>query len=230
MIKVLLWDIDGTLLDFGKAEQYAIRKCFSIFDLGVCTDEMLSRYSEINRQYWERLERREITREEVLLGRFRDFFAGEGLDGSCAQAFNEEYQLRLGDRVFFCDDGYEVVRRLRSKVKQYAVTNGTRIAQERKLENSGLGKLFDGVFISEQVGADKPSREFFEAVWKEIGRYKGEEAAIVGDSLTSDMRGGNNAGILSFWYNPHGKKNSAGVHIDREISDLRELEYLFEEE
>lgn len=226
MIKVILWDIDGTLLDFAMAEQYAIRKCFSIYGLGTCTDEMLARYSAINKQYWERLERRELTREQVLTGRFREFFAAEGLDESCVEAFNKEYQVRLGDRIFFCDNGYEVVKSLRGKVLQYAVTNGTRAAQERKLERSGLARLFDGVFISEQIGADKPGTAFFDAVWREIGYYDGREVAIVGDSLTSDMQGGNNAGILSFWYNPKGKVNNTNVRIDREIRNLEELKEL----
>ena len=74
MIKTLLWDIDGTLLDFSKAEEYGIRKCFEVFSLGECTDEMLKDYSKINRSYWERLERGELTKSEVLVGRFCEFF------------------------------------------------------------------------------------------------------------------------------------------------------------
>ena len=80
MIKTLLWDIDGTLLDFSKAEEYGIRKCFEIFSLGECTDEMLSRYSKINRKYWERLERNEITKQQVLTERFVEFFKLENID------------------------------------------------------------------------------------------------------------------------------------------------------
>ncbi len=222
-MKVLLWDIDGTLLNFGMAEKYAIRKCFSIFGIGECSDEMLGRYSAINRTYWERLERRELTREQVLHGRFEEFFAKEKIPFDKIREFNAEYQVRLGDKAFFHDDGYEVVKRLKGCVKQYAVTNGTSVAQERKLRLSGLDELLDGVFISESIGADKPSPVFFDAVWKTIGTYRPEDVAIIGDSLTSDMQGGNNAGILCWWYNPEHRKNDKGVRIDREIFDLHEV-------
>ena len=97
MIKTLLWDIDGTLLDFSKAEEYGIRKCFEVFSLGECTDEMLSRYSVINRKYWEMLERNELTKPEVLRGRFEEFFRTEGIEFDKIDEFNLEYQYRLGD-------------------------------------------------------------------------------------------------------------------------------------
>ncbi len=224
VIKVILWDIDGTLLNFGMAEKYAIRKCFSLFGLGGCTDEMLERYSNINRKYWEKLERGELSKPEVLRGRFEEFFAAEKIAFLKMDAFNEEYQLRLGDEVFFQDNGDKVVKRLKNSVKQYAVTNGTFVAQQRKLEKSGLRQLLDGVFISEKVGAEKPDIKFFERVWEQIGRYKKEEVMIVGDSLTSDIQGGNNADILCCWYNPKGSRKSSGLRIDYEISDLRQVE------
>ena len=223
MIKVILWDIDGTLLDFKKAEKKAIRKCFEIFELGECSDEMIVRYSVINRGYWERLERKEITKPEVLVGRFQEFFASEGIITDCAEKFNSEYQLRLGDTICFCDDGYELVKGLKAKVKQYAVTNGTKVAQVKKLNKSGLVDLFDDVFISEDVGVEKPDVKFFEHVWDVIGQYQSDEVLIIGDSLTSDMKGGNNAGILCCWYNPKGLENTNGVKLDYEIKTLQEV-------
>lgn len=223
MIKVILWDIDGTLLDFEKAEKQAIRKCFEIFQLGECTDEMIRRYSVINKGYWERLERKEITKPEVLVGRFQEFFKSEGIVTDCAEKFNEEYQLRLGDTICFCDDGYELVKGLKNRVKQYAVTNGTKVAQVKKLNKSGLIDLFDAVFISEDVGIEKPDVKFFEHVWDVIGQYEKDEVIIVGDSLTSDMQGGNNAGILCCWYNPKGLENTNGVKLDYEIQSLQEI-------
>ena len=223
MIKVILWDVDGTLLDFVKAEYAAIRKCFEVFRLGECTDEMIARYSVINRGYWERLERGEVTKPEVLVGRFRDFFASEGIETDCAEAFNKEYQVRLGDTICFCDDSYHLVKGLRGKVKQYAVTNGTKVAQDKKLKKSSLDQLFDDIFISEEIGMEKPHSGFFHYVWDKIGEYESNEVLIVGDSLTSDMQGGNNAGILCCWYNPTGKENNTGLRIDYEINDLQKI-------
>lgn len=223
MIKVILWDIDGTLLNFQKAEYYAIKKCFSVFHLGECTDEMIARYSSINRSYWERLESGEITKAEVLRGRFEEFFAGEQICFDDIEAFNSEYQVSLGDHVFFSDNGYELVRELKTKVKQYAVTNGTYAAQKRKLEKSGLEELFDGVFISDLIGVDKPNIEFFDYVQQNIGVYEKDEIMIVGDSLTSDMQGGNNAGILCCWYNPTQKETPQNLKIDFIISNLGQV-------
>lgn len=223
MIKTLLWDIDGTLLDFGKSETYGIRKCFEIFGLGECTDEMLSRYSKINRKYWEMLERGEITKQQVLIGRFTEFFESENIDFDKIDDFNLEYQMRLGDKVFFCDNGLETVTALKGEFKQYAVTNGTFVAQSRKLNQSGLIHIFDDVFISDEIGYEKPSIEFFNIVQEKIGTFNKSEVMIIGDSLTSDMKGGNNAGILCCWYNPHDLQNKNNIKIDFEIKDIAEI-------
>lgn len=223
MIKVILWDVDGTLLDFLAAEREAIRKCFEVFSLGECTDEMIGRYSKINKGYWERLERGEISKPEVLTGRFKDFFAAEGIVTDCAEDFNKEYQLRLGDTICFCDNGYELVKALKGQFKQYVVTNGTKVAQDKKLSKSGLIDLFDDVFISEVLGVEKPGAAFFERVWEKIGTYDKSEILIVGDSLTSDMKGGNNAGIKCCWYNPKQAENDKGVRVDYEIDNLQKL-------
>ena len=222
-IKVVLWDVDGTLLNFAAAEKVAIHKCFEIHGLGECTDEMLAQYVEINHKYWQMLERGELTKPEVLVGRFVEFFSTQGLDERVAPAFNADYQVRLGDTVCFEENGLEVVLALKDKVKQCAVTNGTKVAQERKLANSGLDKLFDHIFISDVIGIEKPMVGFFDAVWAEIGHYEKDEVFIVGDSLTSDMQGGCNVGITTCWYNPKGAENTSGLTLDYQIKNLKEV-------
>ena len=229
MIKVLLWDIDGTLLNFLAAEKAAMKKCFEVCGIGECTDEMIARYSKINRKYWEMLERGEITKPQVLIGRFEEFFESEGIVTDCATEFNKEYQVRLGDTICFCDNGYELVKSLKGRVKQYAVTNGTKVAQDKKLAKSGLVELFDAVFISEEIGVEKPGVGFFEKVWDSIGKYKSDEVMIIGDSLTSDIQGGNNAGILCCWYNPKGAVNYTGVRVDYEIDNLQKVKEIIDE-
>lgn len=223
MIKVILWDVDGTLLSFRMAERNAMHACMEAFGLGELTDEMLREYSTINATYWKRLEQGEMTREQILRGRFVEFFQNHGIDTSCADAFNREFQVRLGDTVVFNDRADALVRALRGRVRQYAVTNGTLTAQRRKLEKSGLDRMLDGVFISEQVGVEKPGKGFFDAVFAHIGAYAPEEVLIVGDSLTSDMQGGNNAGILCCWYNPDGHSAPANLRLNYIISDLNQV-------
>ena len=223
MITTILWDIDGTLLDFLAAEKAAIRSLFRDFHLGECSDEMLARYSAINRSYWERMERGEITKAQVLIGRFHTFFGQEGLDTSVAEAFNEEYQLRLGDTIVFHDDCKPIIEDLHGKVKQYVVSNGTIAAQMKKLRLSGLGEYMDGIFLSDQLGVEKPNVEFFNKVFKEIEPVDKKTVLIVGDSLTSDIRGGNNAGIRTCWYNPAGVGKTTDDHVDYEITDLHQI-------
>ena len=228
MIKVILWDIDGTLLDFEAAEKAAINQCFASHDMGECTEEMLKRYSAINRKYWEALEKGELTKPEVLVGRFREFFEKEGLPVEKAESFNAEYQIRLGDTVVFCDNAFELVQKYKGKLMQCAVTNGTKVAQDKKLKNSKLDAVFDDIFISDVLGVEKPNVGFFDIVFERIGDYTKDEILIVGDSLTSDIKGGNNAGILTCWYNPKKLENNKDVNVNFEISNLWEIEQILQ--
>ncbi len=220
MIRILLWDVDGTLLDFQAAAAAALRSLFGEFSLGDCTGDMLRRYTRINDAYWQRLERNEITKPQVLLGRFEQFFEEIGVSPALAPEFNRQYQLRLGDTIVYRDDSIRVIEALRGKVKQYVVSNGTVVAQSRKLRRSGLGELMDGVFLSEELGAEKPNRAFFDAVFDAIRPPSLSEVMIVGDSLTSDIQGGNNAGIVTCWYNPGREPAPPGYRIDHTIADL----------
>lgn len=223
MFKVVLWDVDATLLNFERAEEAGIRGCFERYHLGECTDEMLEAYKKINRGYWEMMERGEIEKPVLLVKRFEDFLSAYGLDVSVAAGVNALYQVLLGDTVVFYDHALETVQALKGKVLQCAVTNGTKVAQDRKLKNSGLEKEFDHIFISEVVGMEKPNKGFFDAVFAEIGKYSGDEVLIVGDSLTSDIRGGVNAGIKTCWFNPKGVANTSNLKPDYEIRDLEEV-------
>lgn len=222
-IDIILWDVDGTLLDFEAAEKAAIRTLFGEFDLGECTDEMIRKYSKINKKYWEALERGEISKPEVLVGRFEEFFESEGIDPSISSDFNEKYQYSLGDTIVFCGDSKTVIESLRGKVKQYVVSNGTIKAQTKKLKLSGLGELMDGIFLSEELGVEKPNAEFFDKAFAEIRPENKDNILIVGDSLTSDIRGGNNAGIRTCWYNPASLPNTLDVKVDWEIKNIHEI-------
>ncbi len=226
-IKVLLWDIDGTVLNFLAAERAAIRTGFSRLGMGQCTDEMLADYSQINVGYWKRLELGEMTKPEILVARFRDFFEKYGLDVGLAETFNKNYQVDLGDTVCFNDNSFELLNALSSKYHQYAVTNGTAVAQHKKLSASGLDNVLSRAYISDEIGVEKPNREFFDFVIsdieKELGTLEKDEIMIIGDSLSSDITGGNNAGIVTCWYNPEKRSCKRDVNIDYELSDLNDI-------
>ncbi len=219
--KVILWDIDGTLLDFHPAERHAIQKCFREFGLGECTDEMVQEYSGINKRYWLALELGKITKEQVLVGRFRELFANHGIDEELATKVNAKYQMYLGDEVFFFPGVMDMIQDFKEQgLVQCAVTNGTKVAQVRKLSKSGLDQLLDFIFISEDVGYEKPAPEFFQKVFAKIGEYQPDEVLIVGDSLTSDMKGGKGAGIRTCWFNPKGVAKSFQIDTDYEIQQI----------
>ena len=221
--KYLLWDIDGTILNFEKAEKRAIRTLFEKFNLGECTDEMLSHYIEINKKYWKLLECGKMKKERILVERFEEFFEKEGIRTDVAAEFNKAYQLALGDTIAFNDDALEIIKAQKKNYQIIIVTNGTAVAQKKKLERSGLDKIADNIFISEEVGYEKPSIHFFERVIAKAGMDDVSQAVIIGDSLTSDIQGGANAGIDTCWYNPKEEVNDTNLKPTYIIKNLHEL-------
>ncbi len=223
MITTLLWDVDGTLLDFKAAEKAAIADCFARFGLPPYTEEMIARYSAINTYYWEQLELGTIEKPKMLVQRFEDFFKEYNVPCD-PQAFNKLYQSQLGEHIVFFPYAMEILEKFKSRYKQYAVTNGTATAQQKKLNKSGLINIFDGIFISDLLGIEKPDHGFFEKVFSAIGNPPKEEVLIIGDSLTGDIKGGNNAGIATCWFNPKGLPRKEGISVDFEIASLKEIE------
>lgn len=225
MIKTVLWDADGTLLDFKKSEKVSLQKSLETIGFFDFNDQVAKLYSDINQGYWEMLERGEIDKDLLQLKRFEDFFKKVGITYTDYNSFNKTYHSHLKVNFFVTDDSINLLDRLGGKVKQYIVTNGTAAVQVTKLKITGIEDLVDGIFISEFVGIEKPSVEFFNHVKEKTG-YCEESTVIVGDSLTSDMLGGQNAGIRNWWYNPFGAKNTKGVNIEREITNLQQVEEL----
>lgn len=223
MYKYLLWDIDGTILNFLASEAYAIRFLFKKYNIGECSDQMLKQYSEINAKYWQMLERGELTKQEILIGRFREFFGEIGADITIAEDFNHDYQITLGDHIEFVDKAKEILLAQKGKYTLAAVTNGTKVAQEKKLRLSGLDRVFDAIFISENVGAEKPNKEYFDYVFENLGVTDKSEVLIIGDSLTSDMKGGLIAGIDTCWFNPMHKPNTLDIDVTYEIDNLGKI-------
>lgn len=226
MIKNILLDLDDTILDFHAAEAAALKK--TLCSLGITpTPARLCRYSAINKEHWERLERGELTRPQVMLGRFRVFFEQEGLSGwECAAARYESF-LSVGH--FFCAGAEELLGVLAPRYRLYLASNGVERIQRGRIASAGIAPYFQGMFVSEQVGAHKPSPAFFEAIFRTIADFRKEETVIVGDSLTSDMRGGIDVGIHTVWYNPQGKENVLHLPIDRTYRSHDQLPSLLQE-
>ena len=221
-ITTILWDVDNTLLDFNYSMRNALKLCFRMVGKTI-TEEMIDRCAQINEGWWKRLERGEVTKEQLLNGRFIDFFKEYGLTDIDVDSFRKEYQINLGNIYSFRDDSLTICKALQTKLEQYVVTNGVASTQRNKLCLSGFSDVMKGFFISEEIGFHKPSREFFEACFKQIPEKDRSRILIVGDSLSSDIRGGNQAGIQTCWYNPTERVLEDGYSVDYEISDLHQI-------
>ncbi|MCM1045935.1 MAG: YjjG family noncanonical pyrimidine nucleotidase [Candidatus Gastranaerophilales bacterium] len=218
----LLWDLDGTLLDFLYAQRIALERSFALYDRDV-TEEMLARYSQINDNYWKRLELGEVTKEELLAGRFRTLFEAYQIQGIAPEAFSHAYQEALGSVYRYVDDSFQICSSLRGRVKQYVVTNGTADTQLNKMKHSGLYDVMDGLFISEEIGTPKPQGGFFDYCLGQIEEKDKEKILIVGDSLTSDIKGGVQAGIATCWFRAPGTENPTEYRPDYEIANLHQI-------
>lgn len=225
MYNILFLDLDDTILDFQKAEAVAIGKTLRDFGLEP-TDEVLRRYHLINKAHWEMLERGEITREALLVERFAALFRELGREADAVRCART-YEAHLGIGHFFLPGAEEALECLRKKYRLYLASNGTASVQHSRMKSAGLYRFFEDIFISQEVGFNKPSKAYFDACFARIPDFDRKRALMVGDSLTSDILGGKNAGIATVWVNP-GHKEAGGIRPDYEIEALSQLEGLLQ--
>lgn len=226
MIKYVFIDLDDTIFDFHKAEAIALTQMLSEFKI-TPSESVKKRYSEINKSQWELLEKKLKTRKEILIDRFTIFFSEIGADVDSLKA-KEIYENFLGNGHFFIDGAEELLESLYGKYRLYLASNGTESVQTRRIALSGIQKYFDRIFISQAVGFDKPAKEFFEKCFSTIADFSIDEAIIIGDSLSSDIKGGINAGIRTCLFNPKKKENLSGIIPDFEVANLSEIPTLLE--
>lgn len=225
MIRNILFDLDDTLFDFQLAQKEAIKK--TLIHLGIEPEErLLKRYGEINLSQWKLLELGRFTLPEVKIRRYELLFEEIGVDYSAEDA-TAYYEEMLGTGHYFVDGAEEILQKLSKRCRLYIASNGTPKVQHRRIESSGIEKYMSGLFISQEIGCVKPNLDFFEYCFAHIEDFRREETAIVGDSLTSDIKGGNNAGIMTVWYNPQGNRNDTDIEPCFEICHLSQLEALF---
>lgn len=224
MFEILLIDLDDTILDFYKAEAVAIRKTLS--DAGLePTDAVCQRYSECNDIHWKMLERGQITRDQVLVGRFQMLFDEMGLDAD-APAIAKNYTENLSQGHYLLPGAEEALKALSGKYRLFLASNGTAWVQRRRIAAAGIEKYFENIFISHEIGVNKPAKEYFDRSFAQISNFDPAKTMIVGDSLSSDILGGQNAGIATCWVNPAGKKCTLEKAPDHEIENLSQLEDL----
>ena len=227
MIEFLFLDLDDTILDFHKAERIALSKTIREFGLEP-TEEVLCRYHTINKWHWEQLELGAMTREEVLVGRFSMLFRERGIEASAVQ-IARAYEKNLGIGHYFLPGAEEAVEQLSQKYRLFLASNGTASVQKGRMTSANLYRFFEKVFVSQEIGHNKPSKAYFDACFAQIPDFDPARAMIVGDSLSSDILGGINAGIKTCWVNPAHAEAKKGICPDFEIEALHQLEALLEQ-
>ncbi|SOC13260.1 2-haloacid dehalogenase [Ureibacillus xyleni] len=219
--KTLLFDLDDTLLDFGATEDAALQKLFSEQEIEL-TPEIRAYYKDLNDRLWKAFEVGDMEREEVVNSRFSLLFEHYGLNVD-GVALEKRYRTFLAEGHHLIEGALELVQDIYEQFDLYVVTNGESNTQYKRLKDSGLERYFKKVFISEEVGHQKPRKEFFDYVFSNIEELNTKSTLIIGDSLSADITGGHNAGIDTCWINIRGKENNTTIIPTYEIKKLDEL-------
>ncbi|KRM87390.1 YjjG family noncanonical pyrimidine nucleotidase [Lacticaseibacillus thailandensis] len=222
----LIFDLDDTLLDFTASELHGLQRVFVQYGIPY-TDETQRTYQQINTHLWNELARGHVTREQIFARRFATFLDAIGRDPAPAHDMEAAYRVEL-------NHGYDRVpgaKTLLIDLHQHgfrilAGTNGLATTQHQRLQHSHLGPLFDGVFISQEIGFDKPSHQFFDAIFAAEPQATRQNTIMIGDGLNSDIRGGINYGLRTVWVNLHGQQNTTPLHPTREVHSLPELDQI----
>ncbi|WP_068780599.1 YjjG family noncanonical pyrimidine nucleotidase [Paenibacillus sp. GM2] len=219
--RTLLFDVDDTLLDFKAAERLALRLLFEEQQMEL-TEEIEAHYEHVNQGLWRAFEEGRIDRHEVVNTRFALLLKeyGHEVDGVLLEQRYRSY-LEQGHQLI--DGALELISALQGGYDLHIVTNGVSKTQDRRLRDSGLHPMFTNIFVSEDTGYQKPMKEFFDYVFARIPDFNPQRALIIGDSLSSDIKGGQLAGMDTCWYNPIGKENNTDIVPTYEIRTLQEL-------
>lgn len=217
----LLFDADGTLLDFLKSEHEALCDVLKINGIQP-TDDKVKLYSGINDSLWKLLERGEIEKKTLLVRRFELLLEALG-ENADARKMSVDYASKLSEKGYLLEGAEQMCQALYGKARMFIVTNGLEMVQRGRYARCGIDRYFEKIFISDKIGFQKPSVHFFESVAASVEGFEKSRALIIGDSLTSDMRGGLNFGIDTCWYNPDGKQCPSDMkltHISNTFEDV----------
>ncbi len=230
--RLVLFDADGTLWDFHRAESQALRTTFADFGLDYSPELHGSIYHEVNAAIWKEFERGELTQESLAAERFRRFFSRLDARGALSRpsttidvdAFGRGYLTHLGEGAYLIPGAEDLVARLRASCRMAVITNGFAQVQRARFSRTKIVAHFDAVFISSEIGSQKPDAAFFEPVFRRFSEISKSDMLVVGDSLSSDIQGGINVGLDTCWYNPSGARNETHIVPTSEIRCLDALD------
>ncbi len=217
----LLFDADGTLFDYDRAEAVALENSFAQFNLPFDLTSS-DTYRQVNGAIWADFELGKITVTQLRTVRFERLFDALNLDVD-AEAFSTAYLDQLSARGDLIPDAEAVVEACYGRYQLMIITNGLKDVQRKRLAHTNLGKYFVDIIISDEIGSAKPNRKIFDAAFARMGKPKCEDVLIIGDSLTSDIQGGVNYGIDTCWYNPQQQPLPNGLSLTYQIQQLADL-------
>lgn len=207
---IILMDADDTVFDFGKAEINALHRLFTMYNIP-WTEDNVHRYQQINDEMWREFEKGDITKSFLLDNRFARFFEAIGFSGDGVKA-NSDYLDGLAEGNILLPGALDLCRKIKQLgAKLYLATNGVTRVQKKRLATSELADLCDGIFVSEETGSQKPQKEYFDFVFDRLGNPPKEKVLMVGDSLSSDIKGAVAYGIPCCWLNRKGQTTDLPV-------------------
>lgn len=219
--EVIIFDVDDTLLDFDKSEQAAFGSVFDKYELPDALERYRKSYRTISVGLWRDLEDGKLSLDDLGSERFRRLFLEHELDLD-AVVFNQDYLGFLGEQLHLVPGAEKVIEALSHK-RLAIITNGFKDVQTSRIGNSPFKDSFEQIIISEATGFRKPQKEIFDYAFEQLGITDRSSVLMVGDSLTSDIRGGLNAGVDTCWFNPSRRENQTPIVPTYEISRLEEL-------
>jgi 2-haloacid dehalogenase len=219
--KILLFDLDDTLLDFAANELDSLTKLFRHHGY-TFSEELFQIYNSINKHLWAEYENGKISLDEILNSRFHKTMLelGEDVDGV---EWEKQYRKLLGNGHQLIDGALELCQSLAASHRLFVITNGVRSTQIQRLKKAGLYEFFEDIFDSQSIGYQKPTKEFFDYVLGHIKDFDRREALIIGDSLNTDIKGGLQAGIDTCWLNRKSQKCPEDIRSTYTIKSLAEL-------
>ncbi len=220
--KLILFDLDGTLFDYNKAEEYALKKSFEHFDIDCNFNFCLEEYKKINKSVWNEFEKGKTGLEELRVKRFEILFDVSNIKQNIEE-FSKKYLYFISRTSFVTEGAEDIISYLRPDYKLALATNGIYRVQYERLKRSSLSSYFDVFVVSEEIGFAKPAPDFFNCVFKKVRHSDKSTALIVGDSLSSDIKGGLDFGIDTCWFNPGKVAKEVNISPTYEIEKLTQI-------
>jgi 2-haloacid dehalogenase len=219
--KWLLFDADGTLFDFNTASQQALRNTFTHYNLAYDPDYW-HLFQRINEQMWLKFEQGKINSAVLRSRRFEQLLDSLNLNTNPAP-ISETYLIQLAKGTHLVEGAEAIIHQLYEKVELVIITNGLKDVQKPRLARSTIGRYFADMIISDDVGAAKPSREIFDIAFRRMNDPDKGDVLIIGDSLSSDIKGGSDYGIDTCWFNPDRRICDLDIQINYEVTRLSDI-------